>query len=349
MPITVIAGAQFGSEGKGKVALFMAEHQDARIVVRIGGSNSGHTAFDSNGNRHVFRHLPTAALLEDTLCVLGPASYIDAAILKHEIEEVGLSRHRLAIDPCAVVITNEHKEQERSAGLNARIGSTASGTGAAVMARVSRSDALHFASADSYLGPFVRRTRGILRDALDRGDRVLIEGTQGFGLSNLLPDYYPYVTSRDTTAGAFVAEAGLSPLHVDDIVLVVRAFPIRVGGNSGPLPFETDWSTVGRTCGRPTLLERSSATNSVRRIAQFDSAIVRAAVEANAPTQIVLNHADYFSNLSDIASPLDKVVESMEGRIGQKIDWIGTSPTTLLARSHLRVRNDRAGQSAGRE
>jgi len=63
---------------------------------------------------------------------------------------------------------------------------------------------------------------------------VIIEGTQGFGLSLLHAADYPYVTSRDTTAAAFVSEAGLSPLDVDDIVLVLRAFPIRVGGNSGP-------------------------------------------------------------------------------------------------------------------
>ena len=91
-----------------------------------------------------------------------------------------------------------------------------------------------------------------MREHLEAGQRIIIEGTQGFGLSLLHSKYYPFVTSRDTTAAAFVSEAGLSPLDVDDIVLVLRAFPIRVGGNSGPLPNEIDWDTVTSESGQQT-------------------------------------------------------------------------------------------------
>lgn len=338
MPVTTIVGAQFGSEGKGKVALLLAQHQDASIVVRVGGSNSGHTAYDRNGGRHVFRHLPTAVLFEDTLCVLGPMSYIDPAVLRQEIEHIDLSPDRLVIDPRAIVITEQHKDQERRAGLRGRIGSTASGTGAAIVSGISRSEAVRRASDDSYLSSFVRPTRPILRTALDRGERVLIEGTQGYGLSNTLSNYYPYVTSRNTTAAAFVAEAGLSPLDVDDIVLVVRSFPIRVGGNSGPLPCETNWPTVGAACGRPALLERSSVTNCVRRVGRFDPVIVRAAIEANAPTQLVLNHVDYFGtptdNVGNYPKTWESIVCSFEANIGRAFDWIGASPTHLAPRSN---------------
>jgi len=41
MPVTVVVGEQFGSEGKGKVAHFFAKKMNARIVVRCGGPNSG--------------------------------------------------------------------------------------------------------------------------------------------------------------------------------------------------------------------------------------------------------------------------------------------------------------------
>lgn len=338
MPVTTIVGAQFGSEGKGKVALLLAQYQSASIVVRVGGSNSGHTAYDNNGSRHVFRHLPTAALLEDTLCVLGPMSYIDPTVLRQEVEHTGLSPDRLVVDPRATVIMEQHKDQEQRAGLRSRIGSTASGTGAALVSTVSRSNAVRWASHDSYLSSFVRPTRPILRAALGRGERVLIEGTQGFGLSNPLSNYYPYVTSRNTTAAAFVAEAGLSPFDVDDIVLVARSFPIRVGGNSGPLPFETDWHTIGAKCGRPALLERSSVTNCIRRVGRFDPAIVQDAIEANTPTQLVLNHVDYFcSPAGDVGSPSEpweSTVCSFEESIGRTFDWIGTSPAHLASRSN---------------
>ena len=107
-----------------------------------------------------------------------------------------------------------------------------------------------------------RSARPFLRAALNRKERVIIEGTQGFGLSVLHSPYYPKATSRDTTAAGFVSEAGLSPLDVDDIVLVIRAFPIRVPGNSGPSPGRDRLADLGREAGweRFPLTERTSVT-----------------------------------------------------------------------------------------
>lgn len=50
MPVTVIVGGQFGSEGKGKTAHFFAHEEQADVAVRVGGSNSGHTVIDESGN-----------------------------------------------------------------------------------------------------------------------------------------------------------------------------------------------------------------------------------------------------------------------------------------------------------
>jgi adenylosuccinate synthase len=83
---------------------------------------------------------------------------------------------------------------------------------AAVAARVQRLTDLRFAKDEPRLGPFVAPVKPWLRSQLGQGERIIIEGTQGFGLSLLHSEYYPHVTSRDTTAAAFVAEAGLSPL-----------------------------------------------------------------------------------------------------------------------------------------
>ena len=129
MPVTVIVGGQYGSEGKGKVALAVARRTGATVAVRVGGSNAGHTAYDKDGVRHVFRHLPTAALLSDTTCVLGPGSLIDPEVLRGEVESLGLSAERLIIDPLASVITKTCKQRECDAGLGERIGSTLTGTG----------------------------------------------------------------------------------------------------------------------------------------------------------------------------------------------------------------------------
>jgi adenylosuccinate synthase len=63
MPASVVVGGQFGSEGKGKVALEIARRASEPVTaVRVGGSNSGHTAYDASGVRRVLRQIPAAAI-----------------------------------------------------------------------------------------------------------------------------------------------------------------------------------------------------------------------------------------------------------------------------------------------
>ena len=83
MPVTVVVGGQFGSEGKGKVAHFFAQQQHASVAVRVGGSNSGHTVLDSSGTPIIFQQLPTAAILPKIQCVISAGSYIlDVQVFK---------------------------------------------------------------------------------------------------------------------------------------------------------------------------------------------------------------------------------------------------------------------------
>src|SRR4030042_4533673 len=251
MPVTVIVGGQFGGEGKGKVAHFLAKETKARIPRRGGGVKSGHAVIDSSGSPIIFRHLPTAAVLPDVTCALGAGSYVNPDILLSEVFRIGLPPHRLLIDPNAIIVTERELNEERNSSLRQSIGSTLSGTGAAASKRISREPSTLFAKNERRLEQYVRPVIPVMREHLEAGQRIIIEGTQGFGLSLLHSKYYPYVTSRDTTAAAFVSEAGLSPLDVDDIVLVLRAFPIRVGGNSGPLPHEVEWDTIAQESDSP--------------------------------------------------------------------------------------------------
>ena len=168
MPVSVVVGGQFGSEGKGKVAHWLAKTENAAIVVRIGGSNSGHTVIDDDNNRHVFRHLPTACLLPNPTLIIGPGSYIDVPVLLKEIEDVRLEASRLLISPQAVVISDGHKKAEREWGLLDRIGSTGSGTGAAVIERARRSGQVSLASDDSRLQKFLGDTTALMRNTLKK-------------------------------------------------------------------------------------------------------------------------------------------------------------------------------------
>ncbi|MDE0538486.1 MAG: adenylosuccinate synthetase [Rhodospirillales bacterium] len=340
MPVTVVVGGQYGSEGKGKVALEFAKAESATVAIRIGGSNSGHTVIDDEGRARAFRHLPTACILPDVTSVIGPGSYIDKAVLLREIEETGLSKERLLIDENAVLITDEHKQYEKDANLRGEIGSTGSGTGAAVISRIMRRVPLAMADSDLDLASVatVTKVRSYLRDRLSREERLIIEGTQGFGLSLLHSDHYPKVTSRDTTAAGFVSEVGLSPLDVDQVVMVLRAFPIRVAGKqSGPLPNEIDWETIARESGSDEILEeRTTVTGKVRRVARFHPSVVRAAIEVNSPTHIVMNHLDHVDwscrANGGLTPRVEDFLKTIEKSIDQTIDMIGIDQLTIHSR-----------------
>jgi adenylosuccinate synthase len=341
MPVTVVVGGQFGGEGKGKVAHFLAQEMKASIAVRVGGSNSGHTVIDSSGAPVIFRHLPTAALIPDVTCVLGAGSYINPEILLQEVFRIGLPPQRLLIDPNAMVVTQRELDEERNSSLRQSIASTLSGTGAAVSRRISREHSAVFAKDEKRLDQYIQPVVPFIREHLQKGRRIIIEGTQGFGLSLLHSQYYPFVTSRDTTAAAFISEAGLSPVDVDDIVLVLRAFPIRVGGNSGPLPNEIDWDLVTSESGNQIrILEHTSVTKTVRRVGRFDPDIVRQAIIVNRPTRIVLNHLDYIDiSCGDkwmLSRKLAAFVTNVETLIERQIDYIGFGPGILIARREVR-------------
>lgn len=340
MPVSVVVGGQYGSEGKGKASLHIARTDSSvSAVVRVGGSNSGHIGIARDGRRVALRQLPAGAI-DGVAHILIPAgSYIDVDILLREIDELRYDATKLTISPFAHIITQAHKDWERATSLREALGSTLSGTGAAVLSRVARGarslpPAL-LAEHVAPLAPFIGDTTEIARAMLSQSRRIIIEGTQGFGLSALHAEAWPKATSRDTTAGSFVAEAGLSPLDVDDVTLVLRTYPIRVAGRqSGPLPHETDWDVIARDAGiERDLTEFTTVTQSPRRVGYFSAAIVRQAIAANRPSRIVLNHLDYVDPLvadGPMTAKAREFIDRVKFEIGQEIDWVGISPSEMI-------------------
>jgi adenylosuccinate synthase len=359
MPVSLVVGGQFGSEGKGKVALEIVRRDRAvAAVIRVGGTNSGHTVVGADGQTYALRQLPAAAVDRSVQVILPPGSYIDVAIFSNEVSRLGLGPGQVVVSPMARTITGEHKAWERSADLNWSIGSTQSGTGAAVMAMTARGAAtfpLHSVQAGETkeLQPFLNDTGLTLRRLLDDGRRVVIEGTQGFGLSLLQGGYWPKATSRDTTAAGFLAEAGLSPLDVDDVTLVIRCHPIRVAGDSGPLLGETSWERIAAEGGiTEDIRELTTVTAKLRRVGRFDPEIVRRAIQANRPSRIVLNHLDYVDpSVRDglLTSKARSFVEKVEADISHRVDWLGTGRGHVMDRHAARVPADhsRASQRGG--
>jgi adenylosuccinate synthase len=326
MGVTIVFGGQFGSEGKGKVALYFARKEKAKYCVRVGGPNSGHTAY-LNTERLVFRTLPTGVVDEAVTAVLPAGSYIDLPILKQEMEIMGLSSERLLIDENAVVISDSFKVAEGAAKMRQSIGSTESGTCAAVIARIERGKGSRLLARDfDELKPFICDTKAILRRACDHGEKVIIEGTQGFGLSLLHTAEYPYATSRDTSASAFLSEVGLSPFDVEEIVMVIRTFPIRVSGDSGPMRDEITWDVLRKELRRTDdMTEHTPCTNRIRRVARFDAEVVRRSIASNRPNVVVLNHLDYVA-----FGRRRSFVDGIREQIGVPINYVGTDRSTVL-------------------
>jgi adenylosuccinate synthase len=331
LPVTVVVGAQYGGEGKGKITSYLAGKDDYDLVVRCGGPNSGHTVLE-NGKPVVVRQVPAAFKHTKTRLAMGPGCLVDLEVLLAEINQLGVGPDRFHVDPKATMVLPTYKSDE--AELRARIGSTASGTGVAVAKRALRDQTLVKAGDVHALQPYLTDVADLANNCHDHDGKVLVEGTQGFGLSLFHSPHYPHVTSRDTTAAAFLSEAGLSPKLATEIILVCRTFPIRVAGPSGPLQGETSWEEVGRNSGNAGLVpERTSVTKTVRRIGTWEPDAIRRAIRANRPTTLALTGLDLVhcgaarrQNSMQLPSECLSFIARATEEIGHEFHLLGTGP-----------------------
>ena len=298
MNVTVVVGGQFGSEGKGKTTSLLAyDYGEECAVIRCGGPNSGHIVHEY-GREFCFRLLP-AGLVYERRGFLAPAAVVDLEVLHTELVQYDVRPELFSIDPFSVVITRDDQEQEDT--LRKAISSTGSGTGAATASKVMRRPSTKLIkdvlSGNPWLEPYVKDVRSEVNELIDQGFRIIVEGTQGFGLSLHHSRQFPRTTSKDTSAAEFVMEAGISPMLVDEIVMVIRTFPIRVAGSqSGSLLDEISWEDVRRESGYPyDICEYTTVTKKIRRVGRFDLSLILDACQVNRPTKIAIHGLDYLS------------------------------------------------------
>lgn len=352
--LDIVVGGQFGSEGKGAIGAWLAKNVNTAAAVRVAGPNAGHSAVDAEGRKWALRQIPVAAVVDhELLIVLGAGSEIDEAVLLHEITELekgGIPvRDRLCIDSSATVITPDHIAQEAQGGINGRLGSTAKGIGAARADRIWRQATVW--GSDRYLrdddSPGIVEVGGIdtaalLRNTLRRGGNVMLEGTQGYGLG-LHTEYYPQCTSSDCRAVDFAAMAGITPWADAGQVntwVVLRTFPIRVAGNSGPLRNETSWDALANRTGGYIRPEKTTVTQKTRRVGGWDSTLARAAIEANGGgdnVRIALTFFDYWfpalagATSADALGPVHRnEIYSLQNELDAEISVLGTGPDTAI-------------------
>jgi adenylosuccinate synthase len=147
-----------------------------------------------------------------------------------------------------------------------------------------------YAAYAERMAPHIIDTGLLLNRALERGEVVLLEGSQGT-LLDVDHGTYPFVTSSSPTAGGACAGSGIGPTKISRVIGIVKAYTTRVG--SGPFPTElldddgerlrTVGGEVGVTTGRP------------RRCGWYDAVIVRYASRVNGLTDLFLTKLDVLS------------------------------------------------------
>ncbi len=331
--VDVVVGGQYGSEGKGNVCSFLAPRYD--VLMRVGGPNAGHRVRQPD---YVFIHLPSGAKHNTAARLLiGPGATLSLDVLLREIEEVGAG-DRLSVDPQAIVI--EDSDVELEMGSLEVIGSTKKGVGVATARKIlNRGDVpvlgapVRLARDVAELAPYVRSTWVELEKAYAAGERVMLEGTQGTDLS-LHHGMWPHVTSRETTASGCMADAGIPPGRVDRVIMVVRTYPIRVGGTSGYMGREIDFDVVAGRSGIETnailATEVGTISGKKRRMAEFDLGQVRRAALINGATEIALTFADYVTASNAAADDFSKLSEPTRKLI-ERIEEAAACPVTLVA------------------
>ena len=334
--VDVLVGGEYGSEGKGQIAAYLAPEYD--VLVRVGGPNAGHQVFEEPVPR-TWHHLPSGTARNPRAqVVLGPGAVLRVPSLLSEIAGAEISYKRLSIDPKAMIISDTDIRDET--GLKASIGSTGQGVGYATARKVLRgggSDRVLLARDIPALRRYIRDTLDILDDSYAKGRRVFLEGTQGTGLSLHHGDY-PHVTSRDTTVGGCLGEAGISPARVRRIVMVCRTYPIRVqsprGRTSGKMSRELKWAEIARRSHIPLkeLLkaERTSTTKRKRRVGEFDWMLIRRAASLNGPTDIALTFADYVDIRNRKARRFDQLTAETLQFIAE-LERVASAPVSLVA------------------
>jgi len=335
--VDVIVGGQYGSEGKGNVAFYLASDYD--VLVRVGGPNAGHKVPLPTPFTH--RLLPSGTRANESAhLVIGPGATLDVRILQAEIADCSVESDRLTIDPQAMII-REH-DVAAEAALVSAIGSTGKGGGAAAARRIADRHPVggrmpvELAGNIPELRAYIKPAAEVLDAAYRDSRRVLLEGTQGTALS-LYHGHYPYVTSRDTTTAGCLAEAGIGPHRVRKVVLVARTYPIRVespsGETSGPMSQEITYEEVaarsGIELGELKATEKGSVSNKQRRIGEFDWQLLRRAAELNSATDVALTFTDYLDVRNRDARRYEQLTPATIQFV-EEIERVAGVPVSLL-------------------
>jgi adenylosuccinate synthase len=144
-----------------------------------------------------------------------------------------------------------------------------------------------YLAAATRLAPHVVDGQVLVDEALERGDRILLEGQLGT-MRDLDWGIYPYVTSSSPIPGGASLGAGLPAVAIDQVLGVAKAYTTAVG--AGPLPTELEGDEADRLRERGE--EYGTSTGRARRCGWYDAVAVRFSVRLAGYSNIALTKLD---------------------------------------------------------
>ncbi|MDH5448840.1 MAG: adenylosuccinate synthetase [Candidatus Bathyarchaeota archaeon] len=325
MGCTVVAGAFWGDEGKGKVISYLALKDKVDVCVRTGSVNAAHTVH-FKGRRYALHMVPSTFVYDKCRLLIGPGANVDVFQFLKEVRETGVES-RIGVDRQASIIEPHHSAIDKSDSHLKSLGTTGRGVGPAVQERAKRSAKL--AKDVAELKRFLADATGEVNAAIDAKKTVVLEGTQGLMLS-LYHGSYPYVTSRDTSAAAICSESGVGPSRVDKVLVVFKAFITRVG--AGDLPGELSKEEAIRR----RWFETAAGTGRDRRSAPFNFNLARRVAKIHGATEAAVTKLDILYPSCKNATSYDKLPQGardflvrVEEATGVPVTIVGTGPGAL--------------------
>lgn len=327
MGCTIIAGGQWGDEGKGKISSFLSLKDEPTKVARSGvGPNAGHTV-KKDGEEYGLREISCGFVQEKAEILIGPGVLVNPEVVLEEIEKTGIE-DRVGIDSGCAIIEEKHIEEDRSSDhLESEIGTTGTGCGPANSERANRS--IKLAEEIEELQEYIVDVPQKINQSIENGEKVIIEGSQGFGLS-LYFGTYPYVTSKDVSASSLAADVGVGPTNVDEVLLVLKAYISRVG--EGPFPTEISQEEAEEK----GITEYATVTGRRRRIGNFDFDFAKRAAMINGATQLSITNVDRLfdgnkgvRDYDALTKEAKNFIVEVEEKVGVPVTIVSTGPETM--------------------
>ncbi len=318
MSATVVVGGQYGDEGKGKILSYLALHDDPDVIARGGvGPNAGHQV-KYQGKTYSLRLVPSGFINLHARLLIGAGVLVNPDVFLKEVNDFGLGM-RCGLDRRATLITKEYIDADGASANSAKIGTTKTGCGPAAAARASRTAPR--VDSEERLKPYLA---DVVKE-VNAAKNLLVEGTQGFMISNYYGTY-PFVTSKDVSAGTICADIGIGPRKIKDVVMVIKAYTTRVG--NGPFPDEISsdeakglgFQEYGTVTGRARRTSKELHYEDLKFAAMVNSANYIAITKLDVKFPGCAGKRKY----GDLTAEAEAFVSEVEKKVGVKVGLIGT-------------------------